>query len=338
MRRCLQLAVRGIGYVSPNPLVGCAIVHEGKIIGEGYHRKYGEAHAEVNAIASVKNHDLLDKATLYVNLEPCAHHGKTPPCADLIIQKNIPRIVIANRDPFHAVNGKGIEKLQNAGREVIYGVCEYEGRQLNRAFFTFHEHKRPYITLKWAQTRDGFMDKLRYKNETHPFWISSPATRKLVHLWRTQVDGILIGSRTAFTDNPELTARDASGRQPVRIVLDPDQEIEAEARVFNANATTFYFSKSPRELPATIRQFQLDEDQSLKPLLDALYQQGIQHLLVEGGALTLANFIAQNLWDEAVVIVGRSELEKGVQSPQIQGQLVTRTSYSNDQLLSYRNL
>ncbi len=335
MRRCLQLAKRGIGFVSPNPLVGCVIVYNGRIIGEGYHQRYGEAHAEVNAIASVREQALLNKATLYVNLEPCAHHGKTPPCADLIVRMNIPRIVIANRDPFHAVDGKGIEKLKNAKRDVVYGVCEQEGRELNRAFFTYHENKRPYITLKWAQTRNGFIDKLRAPNETNPFWISSPATRKLVHLIRTHVDAILIGSRTARIDDPELTARDASGRQPVRIVLDPDHEIDAAARVFNSNAPTLYFSKSTRKLPSAVRQFQFDEGAKITSLLQRLYDEGVQHLLVEGGAYTLNSFIEQNIWDEAISIVGNTELNDGVLAPEINAREAQRFEYAGDQFIRY---
>lgn len=338
MRRCLQLAQRGVGFVSPNPLVGCVIVHQGKIIGEGYHRCYGEAHAEVNAIAAVKQPELLAASTLYVNLEPCAHFGKTPPCADLIIEKNIPRIVIANRDPFHAVDGKGIDKLTKAGREVVYGVCEEEGRQLNQAFFTYHLKKRPYITLKWAQTSDGFIDRLRSANENQPFWISSPATRKLVHLWRTQIDAILVGSRTALIDNPELTARDASGRQPVRILLDPEHAIDVKARIFNSSAKTFYFSRTARNLPVDIQQFKLFDDQTLGLVLETLYEEGIQHLLVEGGAYTLNHFIEQNLWDEARVIVGPRFLERGIEAPRIDNRPVARQSYAGDELLSYRNL
>lgn len=337
MRRCFQLARRGQGFVSPNPLVGCVIVAHGNIIGEGYHRCYGEAHAEVNAIESVKKAALLEEATLYVNLEPCAHFGKTPPCADLIIQKKIPKIVIANRDPFHAVDGKGIEKLEHAGRQVIAGVCDDEGLELNRSFFTFHTKDRPYITLKWAQTPTGFIDKKREPGETSPFWISSPATRKLVHLWRSKVDAILIGSRTALIDNPELTARDVSGRQPVRIILDPDQEVSAEARVFNSHAPTWYFSRSQRHLPEGVKQFKIADESSLHELLQVLHRQNIQHLFVEGGAHTLTQFIEQNLWDEAHVIVGSTSLNEGVLAPAIKAKPQHRQSYSTDELHSYYN-
>ncbi|MFM7725884.1 MAG: bifunctional diaminohydroxyphosphoribosylaminopyrimidine deaminase/5-amino-6-(5-phosphoribosylamino)uracil reductase RibD, partial [Flavobacteriales bacterium] len=219
MQRAIELAAYGEGYVAPNPLVGCVIVHEGKVIGEGFHRQYGEAHAEVNAIASVERKELLRDSTLYVTLEPCAHFGKTPPCSNRILESKIPRVVIGCRDPFAAVNGKGIEQLRLAGVEVITDVLHEQCRHLNRRFFTFHEKKRPYVILKWAQSADGFMDIDRTSGQVGSFMISSVDTQVLVHSWRAQEAAILVGKNTFLNDNPSLTVRKATGRNPLRVVL-----------------------------------------------------------------------------------------------------------------------
>ncbi len=220
MRRCLQLAKMGEGNVAPNPMVGAVIVCNHKIIGEGYHQEFGGPHAEVNAINSVKDKSLLAKSTIYVSLEPCAHHGKTPPCSDLIVEHKIPKVVIGSQDTFSKVNGKGIKKLEANGCQVTCGVLEKECRKLNKRFFTFHEKKRPFVILKWAQTKDGFLDKKRNEGEKGIHWITAPETRSLVHLWRSKEMGVLVGRQTAAVDDPKLNVRDVTGKNPVRIILD----------------------------------------------------------------------------------------------------------------------
>lgn len=331
MHRCFQLAACGTGNTAPNPLVGSVIVHNERIIGEGYHRCYGEPHAEVNAIASVEEPDLLTSSTLYVNLEPCAHFGKTPPCADLIIKSGIPKVVIANRDPFPAVDGKGIEKMQAAGIDVIQGVEERAGRHLNRHFFTFHEQQRPYILLKWAQTANGLIDRARTPGDGGPAWITQPATRKLVHLWRTQHQAILVGSKTVLTDNPELTARDVQGPQPLRIVLDPQGEAQRhDLRVYNDAAPTLYFGQKWPD--ATVECIEAGGEQLLKTVLNELYRQKILSVLVEGGKYTLERFIEGGFWDEARVLSGQTMFASGAFAPNINATPAESFTYGGDRV------
>lgn len=337
MRRCFELASRGAGFVAPNPLVGAVIVANGAIIGEGWHRAWGNHHAEPNAIANVRDHHLLSQATLYVNLEPCAHQGKTPPCADLIIEKGIARVVIANRDPFKEVNGKGIDRLHSAGVNVEHGCLEHEGRRLNRHFFTFHEKNRPHITLKWAQTSNGFMDRLRVENDHGPFWITSPSTRKIVHLWRSQHSAVLVGVRTALTDDPELTVRDASGRQPVRILLDPDNEAPAGLRIFNDRAPTLVVARQKPAFIADQQWIKAGADNDLSMLMTALHQRNVLSVLVEGGRFTLDRFIEQGLWDEARVLTGAGQVADGLQAPRHHGVLHSRKHYRPDIIETYLN-
>lgn len=338
IKRCFQLAKNGLGNVAPNPMVGCVIVLNDEIIGEGFHTQLGFPHAEVQAINSVHDHELLKNATLYVNLEPCSHHGKTPPCADLIISKGIKKVVISNGDPNPLVNGKGIEKLRNSGIEVITEVLEKEGLELNRRFFTFHTQKRPFIILKWAQTADGFIDKVRANNDFGSFQISGKEAQMLNHQWRTEESAILIGSKTALIDNPSLTARLVSGKNPLRIVIDQflttpsSHHLLADTEpllVFNAMETKTVFNK---------QLIQLDFNFPVLPhIISYLHYLNIQSVIVEGGAFTIQQFIDANLWDEARVFQSNKPIQNGLKAPSIQSKLIHQQRVGHDQLYIYRN-
>jgi len=319
MQRCLHLAQRGIGHVAPNPMVGCVIVHNDVIIGEGYHMKFGEAHAEVNAINAVKNKELLKKATLYVNLEPCAHYGKTPPCVDLIIKYNIPIVVIACMDSTEKVAGKGIEKLKSHGCDVRTGILEAESRRLNKRFFTFHEKKRPYIILKWAQTKDGFIDRIREENAPiQPNWIMGEETRVIVHKWRTEENGIMIGTRTALNDNPSLTARDWPGKNPVRIVLDRQLKLSKSLSIFNTEAPCIIFNEVQNHEINHLKYIRIEFNETIiNQVCLALYTEGIQSVIIEGGTTLLNSFLNDNLWDEARVFTGNVLYKQGLKAPLI---------------------
>lgn len=333
MHRCFELARKGLGRVSPNPLVGCVIVHDNEIIGEGYHQQLGGAHAEVNAIRSVADRSLLLDSTLYVNLEPCAHVGKTPPCAPLIVENNIPRVVITNRDPFAQVDGKGIEILRNAG-VAVETDCEAEaGRWLNRRFFTYHTAHRPYIILKWAQSADGFMDRERTKNERGVNWITTPHTQLLTHRWRAQEDAILVGTQTALIDNPSLTTRQSAGSSPHRLVIDRNLAVPKNAAVFNPEAQTTVFNgqKSGRE--DHIHWVKLNFSEPILPqIMRYAYSAQIQSIIVEGGAHTLGGFIDAELWDEARIITGEPTFEAGVSPPKITGISLDSCTLGNDRI------
>lgn len=321
MQRCLDLSILGMGDVAPNPMVGCVIVHEGKIIGEGYHQQYGQAHAEVNAIHSVKDPGLLKHSTLYVTLEPCAHFGKTPPCADLIIRSGIPHVVIGTVDPFAKVAGKGIERMEKAGVKVEVGLLEKECREVNRRFFTFHEKRRPYVLLKWAQTLDGFIDTDRSETQ-HPTWITNALAKRLVHKQRSQESAILIGTNTALFDNPALTVREWSGNQPIRMVIDRNLRLEKELHLFDHSAPTWVFTSTLRADSQNMKYIPLDFDQDVVPqLLKVLYDQNILSLIVEGGSFLLKSFLKAGLWDEAFVYTGNQFFGKGVQAPAVSGDM-----------------
>lgn len=319
MQRCLDLAQLGMGDVAPNPMVGCVIVHNGIIIGEGYHEKYGQAHAEVNAIRSVKNPELLPKSTLYVSLEPCAHFGKTPPCSDLIIENHIPNVVIGTIDPFAEVAGKGIEKMRKAGIEVEVGLLEKKCRTLNRRFFTFHEKKRPYIILKWAQTLDGFIDTDRSET-VHPTWITNALAKRLVHKQRSEEAAILIGTNTAQYDNPALTVREWSGTQPIRMVIDRVGRLDPGLQIFDRQSSTWVFTSAEMAGSENLEYIRLDFNQNILPqMMDELYRRNILSVIVEGGGKLLNSFIEMNLWDEAFVYTGNQFFGKGVAAPHISG-------------------
>ncbi|HKL39773.1 MAG TPA: bifunctional diaminohydroxyphosphoribosylaminopyrimidine deaminase/5-amino-6-(5-phosphoribosylamino)uracil reductase RibD, partial [Cryomorphaceae bacterium] len=283
MERCLKLAQNGFGRVAPNPMVGCVIVKNDVIIGEGFHRAFGEAHAEVNAINSVKNSDDLKQSTLYVSLEPCSHQGKTPPCADLIIQSGIPRVVIAQSDPNPAVSGKGIEKLSEAGIAITTGVLEESAKELNRRFRTFHEKKRPYIILKWAMTADGYMDSVRKADKQGIFWISSPETKKLVHKWRSEEGAILIGKRTLEVDDPSLDTRDYFGKNPLRVVLVGEKELSRNRRLLTDGNPTLIIGKHQDGFENEAVEFELPPGEDLaEAALTSLYERNINSVIIEG--------------------------------------------------------
>ena len=301
MRRCIELAGMGAGSVAPNPMVGAVLVHEDRIIGEGYHRQYGQAHAEVNCINAVSEADtvLLPMSTLYVSLEPCAHFGKTPPCADLIVSRKIPRVVIGCRDPFKEVDGKGIEKLSAAGVEVIQPVLEAECADLNKRFFTFHTKQRPYIILKWAQTANGIIGN----KDRSRLLISNEYSNRLVHQWRSQEAAILVGTQTALYDNPALTNRLWSGGQPVRLVLDMDLRLPGNLRLFDGTVRTIVFNSRRQEQRGLLHYYRLQKEAPvIAQICQALYQLNIQSVLVEGGAQLLQSFIDSACYDEARII------------------------------------
>ncbi|MGB2404638.1 MAG: bifunctional diaminohydroxyphosphoribosylaminopyrimidine deaminase/5-amino-6-(5-phosphoribosylamino)uracil reductase RibD [Flavobacteriaceae bacterium] len=311
MQRCLTLAQKGLGNTYPNPLVGCVIVCDNEIIGEGWHHKAGQAHAEVNAIASVKDKQRLKRSTLYVSLEPCSHHGQTPPCTDLIIQHRIPNVVVGCIDPFEKVNGGGIAALEKAGINVSIGPMKKEAIALNKRFFTFHQQKRPYIILKWAQSQDGFIAPLaNQRHEKAPVFLSSKEDRRLVHQWRSQEQAILVGAQTVEDDNPQLTTREIDGPHPVRVVLDPNQRLSQNYAVFNSDAKTLHLTKKVLALKG-----QAHPKEVIEKTLAYLYRENISSLIVEGGSRTLAHFIAFEFWDEARVFTPPIELTKGVPAP-----------------------
>ncbi|MFV0289304.1 MAG: bifunctional diaminohydroxyphosphoribosylaminopyrimidine deaminase/5-amino-6-(5-phosphoribosylamino)uracil reductase RibD [Mangrovibacterium sp.] len=319
MRRCVELAQLGAGNVSPNPMVGAVIVFNDQIIGEGYHRKYGESHAEVHAINAVQNKESLKHSTIFVSLEPCAHYGKTPPCAELIIKSEIPRVVIGSIDPFAKVAGKGIEMLRAHGVDVIVGVEKDLCDELNRSFFTFHRLKRPHIILKWAQTLDGFIDRDRSNPELGlPTWISNEHSRTLVHKQRTEVDAILIGTNTAFKDNPSLTVRDWSGKQPLRLVIDKNNRLPENLNIKSGDAQTIIFTNVQANDSELVQYVRLNFNQNIIPqMLQWMFQHDIQSVVVEGGNVLLSSFIAANQWDEAHVYIGNNWFGAGVKAPQI---------------------
>ncbi len=340
MKHCLDLAVKGLGNVAPNPMVGCVIVCDGNIIGEGYHEKYGEAHAEVNAIRSVENKDLLKKSTLYVNLEPCSHFGKTPPCVDLIIEHKIPFVVIGNVDTNSLVAGKGIKKLIEAGVDVKIGILEDECKKLNKRFFTYHEKKRPYIILKWAQSADGFIDiKRNEENKGKPIQISNSDSKKLLHLWRSQEQAIMIGTNTALLDNPHLTVRDVSGKNPLRISIDKWLRIPKHYNLFDKSTPTLIFTAVDEESQNNLEFVKIDFEQAIIPqVLNELYKRNIQSIIVEGGEQLLNSFINSNLWDAARVFISDKNLIKGVNAPILNAEPVVRENISGDKLLFYLNV
>lgn len=345
MSRCLQLAANGLGGTYPNPLVGCVIVHRGKIIGEGWHRKAGEPHAEVHAINSVRDTALLKKSEMYVNLEPCSHHGRTPPCADLIVKMGVPRVFIGSLDENAQVNGAGVARLEKSGCQVTAGILEKECRELNRRFFTFHRQRRPYIILKWAESADEFIfpseDQVA---ERGPVWISNTYSRQLVHKWRAEEDAILVGTRTVEQDDPCLTVREVKGRPILRLVIDRQGRCGWKSKVFHGDAATVVFADKsdkqrsvPEELRNNVRIERLDFGASLpEQIVDFLFQEEVQSLIVEGGAATLIAFIDAGLWDEARVFRGDVRLKEGLGAPKLSGMPDKEVSIWGDRLFYYR--
>lgn len=332
MKRCLELASKAEGMTYPNPMVGSVIVHDGLIIGEGYHRKAGGPHAEVNAINSVRNRDLLKTSTLYVNLEPCSHFGRTPPCSDLIISEQIRRVVIGTSDTSEKVSGRGIARIQNAGIEVVTGIAGEECRWLNRRFFMFHEKKRPYIILKWAQSSDGFIDIERPEGAgIGPNWITGKPERVLVHRWRSAEQAILAGAGTIRKDNPYLNVREWKGTNPVRIILSGSGNLPEDLAVYNSIGSVVIFTHNPGNSSpgdAVVVKLNHTEPASVQ-IADYLFQWGIQSLMIEGGATLLEHFISTGLWDEARIFTGSKDFVKGIKAPRITGSLISRTKFSS---------
>ncbi len=339
MQRCLQLAKNGLGNTYPNPLVGSVIVYEKKIIGEGFHKKAGEPHAEVNAVNSVKNKKLLKKSTLYVNLEPCAHTGRTPACSKMIVDLKIPRVVIGCRDSFAKVDGKGIEIMHSAEIDVKVGVLEKESRKLNKRFFTFHEKKRPYVILKWAQTIDGFIDFDRNPNTPiKPNWITDEYARIFVHKMRSEEQSILAGTNTAEKDNPSLNVRDWSGKNPLRIVIDKNLRLPENLSLFSGKISTLVFTEKEESPEKNANYIKIDFKKSVpKQILDFLYKKEIQSIIIEGGSFTLNSFIQENLWDEAKVFIGDKFFRKGVKAPKILQNPVKKENISDSKLFTFEN-
>ena len=317
MRRAFDLASRGGRDVMPNPQVGCVIAYDGKVIGEGWHKKYGEAHAEVNAVNSVNDKELLKKSTIYVTLEPCSHHGKTPPCADMIIRMGIPEVVIASQDPNPVVAGKGIRKLRDAGVKVTTGVLDDENRELNKRFFTFHEKKRPYVILKWAQSADGFLDKIRKSPDEKPQWITDEYCRTLVHKWRAREQAIMAGARTVLMDNPRLDVRNWLGENPVRIIIAGKTMFNNNQNILDGSVKTYIFTSDINYPDTQNTEIIRLPAFSAKDVLNELCKLNIQSLFVEGGAKTFVLFINEGLWDEARVFMGNALFNKGIKAPLI---------------------
>lgn len=331
MHRALDLARLGVGNVSPNPRVGCVIVYQQKIIGEGWHKQYGGSHAEVNAIHDVEDKSLLKESTVYVSLEPCSHVGKTPPCADLLIKHQVKKVVVSNLDSNPLVAGEGIKKLRHAGIEVITGILEQEGHDLNKRFFTFMERKRPYIILKWAQTSDGFIARDNYDSK----WISNEFSRQLVHRWRTEEDAVLVGTKTAMHDDPQLNVRDWTGRNPIRIVLDRFLRLSEFLRLFDRTQKTICYNVLKHEEHENLILMRLDEENFLSNVIQDLFKRNIQSVIIEGGAQTLSAFIESGNWDEARVFSSPKSFGRGIAAPSIKGNLISSESVFTDTLKTY---
>ena len=336
INRCIELALKGAGKVSPNPMVGCVIVHKDKIIGEGYHKQYGCKHAEVNAIESVKDHSLLKESILYVNLEPCSHHGKTPPCCELIAIKKIPKVVVGCKDYSKKVNGKGITYLQRNNIKVILHKSN-NSKILNKRFFNFHKNNRPYIILKWAETKDGFIDKIRRDYQKGINWISTENTKILVHKWRAEEDAILVGRNTVENDNPELTVREYKGKNPIRIVIDPDLKLNYQCKIFNKSSKTIILNKIQSKELDNVIFLKVENKNMIKSLMKYLYKIGVISLIVEGGKKTIEYFLNSNYWNEARVIQGDKKFKNGIKAPNINRKYSNIKYLGKDQIYTYFN-
>jgi diaminohydroxyphosphoribosylaminopyrimidine deaminase/5-amino-6-(5-phosphoribosylamino)uracil reductase len=334
MRRVMELAKLGSGNVSSNPMVGCVIVKDGEIIGEGYHERFGQSHAEVNAINAVQDKSKLEGATLYVNLEPCSHYGKTPPCSNLIIEHKIARVVFATIDPNPLVAGAGFEFLMSNGIEVIQGVLEEEGRELNCRFLTFMEKKRPYIILKWAETADGFIAKENFDSK----WISNDVSRRLVHKWRSEEDVVLIGTNTALYDNPRLNVRDWSGRNPVRAFIDKQLQVPAGAHLLDGTQETICYNYVEQDVRNLVEYVKVDPiDDMIDVIVNDMYVRKHLSMLVEGGTQLLNAFMKKGLWDEIRIFRSSTEFGTGIESPVVRAKADSHEMILNDELIVYKN-
>lgn len=337
MKRALELAQLGGVNVAPNPLVGAVIVHNDRIIGEGYHQRYGEAHAEVNAVRSVKQPELLSESTIYVTLEPCAHFGKTPPCANLLVEKQFKRVVIGTVDPFAKVSGAGIRILEDAGISCTVGILEKECQYLNRRFFTLHQKQRPYVILKWAQTADGFIDAPREQDETGTIrWISAPETQSLVHQWRSEEQAILVGWKTVLNDNPSLTVRAVEGKHPLRIIVDSQLKAPGNATVFTDRLPTIVLNMQKSGVEEAVTYLKVP-DLSVAQQLKTLHELSVVSVIIEGGNHTLQQYIDSGMWDEARVIKGTTSFGKGLPAPVLNRIPTQTTAFGQDQLFIFFN-
>jgi diaminohydroxyphosphoribosylaminopyrimidine deaminase/5-amino-6-(5-phosphoribosylamino)uracil reductase len=332
IKRCIEIAKNGLGTTAPNPMVGCVIVLDHNIIGEGFTSPYGGNHAEVNAINAVKDKSLLKKATLYVTLEPCSHFGKTPPCSDLIIKHQVPEVVIGTLDTHSKVAGKGIASLQDNGCNVTVGILENDCKEHHKRFFTFHNKKRPYIILKWAESADGFIAPMYPEpdsgtQEAKPVWITNEISRQLVHKWRTEEQAILVGTNTVIKDNPSLTVRDWTGKNPIRIVIDKAQKLSKSFTVFDDKAETLIISEANADFNQPLAQ----------QICSLIHKFNINSVIIEGGAQTLQAFIDENIWDEARVFKGEVRFKEGVKSPKFSGKSISEKTILKDVLTIYKN-
>ncbi len=333
MRRALDLAKNGLGSVSPNPMVGAVVVHKDIIIGEGWHQSYGGPHAEVNALNTVNNHELLKESTVYVSLEPCSHYGKTPPCADLLIQHQVKRVVVCVKDPNPAVAGRGIKRLQDAGIEVTCGILKEEGVHVNRRFFVNQQKGRAYVILKWAETSDGYIARLDGSSK----WISSPESRVLVHKWRSEEDSILVGANTAITDNPSLNVREWDGKDPVRIVLDHQHSLPEDLKLFRDGGHTLCYTNEYMQKGEQCEWIALGKGFTISMVLEDLLSRGIGSVFVEGGSKTLNRFIDEDVWDEARIFVSKESFGDGIAAPAIPVNSLREKIIFSDRLLYYEN-
>ncbi len=326
MKRCIEIAKNGLSKAMPNPSVGAVIVHNETIIGEGFTSEYGGSHAEVNAIHSVKDKTLLSKSTIYVSLEPCSHFGKTPPCCNLIIDSKIPNVVLGTLDTNKKVAGTGLETLKKAGINVTVSILEQECRDSNIRFFTFHEKKRPYIILKWAESQNGFIAPT-FKDEKKPVWITNEYSRQLVHKWRSEEQSILVGTQTVIDDNPKLDVRDWTGKNPIRVILDQNNRIPKDSFIFDNQSETIIIFKDEIDFTEGIA----------KQISNFLFQKNIQSVIIEGGAKTLQTFIDEKIWDEARVFKGTVFFENGIKAPVMNHKFKLKTKIIDDELLIYKN-
>jgi diaminohydroxyphosphoribosylaminopyrimidine deaminase/5-amino-6-(5-phosphoribosylamino)uracil reductase len=342
IKRCIELAKKGLGTTSPNPAVGSVIVYQNKIIGEGYTSPFGGNHAEVNAINSIKDQSLLSQATIYVSLEPCNHFGKTPPCSDLIVKHKIPNVVIGCIDPFEKVAGTGIEKLKANGCNVIVGVLEHECIDSNKRFFTNQNKKRPYIILKWAETKDKYMSPhlnlLPKGEEVKPIWITNKYSQQLVHKWRAEEDAILIGTNTALNDNPKLNVRNWFGKNPVRIVLDRDLRIPKNYHIYNGDVKTIILTEKMKQFNDSVTYEQIDFSKNIAlQICNVLNEYKLMSVFVEGGKQMLETFIKADLWDEARIFIGDTSFNRGLRAPTIKGNIISEIGIKGDLLKIIRN-
>jgi diaminohydroxyphosphoribosylaminopyrimidine deaminase/5-amino-6-(5-phosphoribosylamino)uracil reductase len=333
MRRCIGLAELGLGNTRPNPLVGAVVVHEGQMIGEGFHERYGGPHAEVNAVAAVSDKSLLGGASLYVNLEPCAHHGKTPPCAEMLVRLGIKRVFIGMKDPYPLVAGKGIRMLEEAGVRVSCGILEEECRELNRRFLTFHEKKRPYILLKWAQSLDGIMGS----GNRERLFLTGDTVQKLVHKWRSEEAAILVGPDTALLDNPRLTLRCWKGNQPLRVLVDRHLRVPETHALYDRSSPTVVFNMLKEEKHKNLELIALEDKDFLAGVMERLHAMNIQSVMVEGGAAILEELLRQNLWDEARLIQTDRPVGKGVRAPVLAAGYTGKEAWGKETLCRFRN-